>query len=161
MIQTPIILTLESINLIGHALEMSLIDDRTQELFSKFMPNIKQIYTTKKTDVYEVLIYDANYLKKINPEKTFTKWACVKAVHCKLVTTSMESLTIPKGLYAVFNYKGVAKNFGMFMQSIYTTWQPNSAYIIDNRPHFNVLGGQYKNNQPNSEERVYIPIKLK
>lgn len=41
------------------------------------------------------------------------------------------------------------------------TWLPASDYNLDNRPHFEVLGEKYKNNDPTSEEEIWIPIKLK
>ena len=49
----------------------------------------------------------------------------------------------------------------MFMNAILTKWLPHSNYNLDDRPHFNVLGDKYKNNDPDSEEDVYIPIKEK
>jgi len=48
-----------------------------------------------------------------------------------------------------------------FFQKIYTVWLPASDYVLDNRPHFEVLGDKYKNNDPSSEEEVWIPIKPK
>ncbi|MFM9945765.1 MAG: GyrI-like domain-containing protein, partial [Bacteroidia bacterium] len=44
---------------------------------------------------------------------------------------------------------------------IYGTWIPNSEYNLDNRPHFEILGEKYKNNHPDSEEEIWIPIKPK
>jgi AraC family transcriptional regulator len=38
---------------------------------------------------------------------------------------------------------------------------PNSAYALDDRAHFEVLGEKYKNNDPSSEEEIWIPIKVK
>jgi AraC family transcriptional regulator len=37
----------------------------------------------------------------------------------------------------------------------------NSKYLLDNRPHFETLGEKYKNEDPSSEEEVWIPIKLR
>ncbi len=34
-----------------------------------------------------------------------------------------------------------------------------SGYEMDTRPHFEILGAQYKNNDPDSEEDIYVPIK--
>jgi hypothetical protein len=31
--------------------------------------------------------------------------------------------------------------------------------MLDNRPHFEILGEKYKNADPDSEEDVYIPVK--
>ena len=65
---------------------------------------------------------------------------------------------IAGGLYAMFEYKGSSKDNSIF-QYIYTSWLPNSTYVLDDRPHFEVLGKKYKNNDPNSEEEIWIPIK--
>lgn len=62
-----------------------------------------------------------------------------------------------EGLYAVFDYKG-SSEVHKFIQYIYTSWLPNSEYKLDHRPHFEVLGEKYKNNDPNSEEEIWIPI---
>ncbi|WP_339791455.1 GyrI-like domain-containing protein [uncultured Imperialibacter sp.] len=42
---------------------------------------------------------------------------------------------------------------------IFGTWLPASAYDLDDRPHFEVLGDNYKNNDPTSEEEIWIPIR--
>lgn len=43
---------------------------------------------------------------------------------------------------------------------IYGSWLPNSTeYARDNRPHFEILGEKYKNNDPESEEEIWIPVK--
>ena len=72
----------------------------------------------------------------------------------------MESLTLPSGLYAVFHYKGLSSDPSIF-QYIFATWLPQSDYILDDRPHFEVLGEKYKNDDPDSEEDIYIPVKPK
>jgi len=40
------------------------------------------------------------------------------------------------------------------------TWLPNSEYALDNRPHCDILGKKYKNDDPSSEEEIWVPIKL-
>jgi len=66
-------------------------------------------------------------------------------------------LVVPSGLYAVFDYKGSSAASDIF-QYIYASWIPNSRYQIARRPHFEVLGEKYRNNDPNSEEEIWIPI---
>ena len=46
-------------------------------------------------------------------------------------------------------------------QYIFSEWIPQSDYSVDDRPHFEVLGAKYKNNDPDSEEEIWIPIKKK
>ena len=40
-------------------------------------------------------------------------------------------------------------------------WMRDSDYDLDNRPHFEILGEKYKNGSPDSEEEIWIPVKLK
>ncbi|MDP4819728.1 MAG: GyrI-like domain-containing protein [Saprospiraceae bacterium] len=57
------------------------------------------------------------------------------------------------------NYKGPSSDSATFFQFIFGTWLPNSDYILDDRPHFEVLEERYTNDDPNSEEEIWIPIK--
>ena len=89
----------------------------------------------------------------------FIKWATLEVSDIGNIPNGMKLLKLQSGLYAKFNYKGLAKDFGHLMSYIYTNWLPNSEFELDHRPHFNILGSKYKNNHPESEETVYIPIK--
>jgi len=147
--------------LVGHVIEMSFSNNKTYELFSGFMPNRKQITNATCSNIYEVLEYEDSHFKKFNPSHPFKKWAALEVSEFEPIPESMETLNLNKGLYAVFHYKGLANRFGAFMNSIFTEWLPQSNYELDHRPHFNLLGDKYKNNHPDSEEDVYIPIKKK
>ena len=72
----------------------------------------------------------------------------------------MERILLPASVYAVFDYKGLSTDTSIF-QYIFGAWLPSSPYVLDQRPHFEVLGEKYKNNDVNSEEQIYIPIKSK
>jgi AraC family transcriptional regulator len=72
----------------------------------------------------------------------------------------MEMFILQGGLYAVFDYKGLNTDNSIF-QYILGIWLPVSDYVLDNRPHFEVLCDKYKNNDPISEEEIWIPIKTK
>ena len=147
--------------LVGYVIEMSLINNKTHDLFSRFMPTKKQIENTISSDIFEVMVYDLSYFKNFNPNHSFIKWAALEVSTPKIHHKDMQSLTLNEGMYAVFRYKGLPQEFGMFMNSILREWIPQSHYEIDHRPHFNILGKAYKNNHPDSEEDVYIPIKKK
>lgn len=77
------------------------------------------------------------------------------------VPEKMKTLVIPSGLYAVFNYKGSAAEAAKFYQYIFATWLPDSDYILDNRPHFALMGEKYKNDSQDSEEEIWIPLRNK
>ncbi|ULC58654.1 GyrI-like domain-containing protein [Flaviramulus sp. BrNp1-15] len=159
--QKPRVESITTKKLIGQSIEMSLTNNKTFDLFSGFMPKRKLINNIIGEAVYEVCIYDDLHFKSFNPNNTFSKWATIEVSNFENLPEGMKALTINEGLYAIFKYKGLAKDFGSFMSYIFSEWFPKSEYILDNRPHFNVLGEQYKNNHPDSEEDVYIPIKLK
>lgn len=55
-------------------------------------------------------------------------------------------------------YQGLPSQAGPFYQSIFQEWFPRSGYRLDKRPHFEVMGDKYKNNDPSSEEMIYMPV---
>ena len=96
-----------------------------------------------------------------SPLTEFEKWAAVEVSDCREIPEGMETLIVPEGLYAVFDYKGAANNFAPIFHYIFGTWISTSGYEVDRRPHFDVLGEKYKGNAPNSEEEIWIPVKIK
>ena len=58
----------------------------------------------------------------------------------------------------IFDHKGSSSDHSIF-EYIFSKWLPASKYEVDDRPHFEVLGLNYKNNDPESEEEIWIPIK--
>ena len=157
---TPKIVTLEEKKLIGISIEMSLVDNKTGQLWGQFGPRIKDIKNRVSSDKISMQIYPNDYYQNFSPAKSFTKWATVEVAHYDNLAPEMETFTLSSGLYAVFNYKG-SSNDNSIYQYIFQLWIPKSKYLVDNRPHFEVLGEKYKNNDPTSEEEIWIPIKLK
>ena len=155
----PTIKTFSSTKFIGKNLSFTYADYRAFELWSSFMPRRKEILNTIGTDLYNIQINPENF--DFNPNTPFVKWAAVAVTNFDLVPEGMEVLEIPQGLYAVFNYKGDQSNVAAFFNAIYTEWLPASGYELGNHPQFEILGEKYKNNDPNSEEEIWIPIKNK
>lgn len=105
-------------------------------------------------------VYPSDYYQSFSPTKPFEKWAAVEVSSLETIPDGMASFILPAGLYAVFEYKGSSADHSIF-QYIFSEWLPQSAYLVDDRPHFEVLGPKYKNNDPNSEEEIWIPIKAR
>lgn len=97
----------------------------------------------------------------IDPGKEFEKWAGVKVHGFENIPNDMHELVIPKGEYAVFNYKGKPSEAHRTYQYIYGNWIPNSYYVLDDRPHFALMGEKYKGERPDSEEELWIPVRKK
>jgi AraC family transcriptional regulator len=144
---------------IGKRVKMSLAVNRTQELWQSFMPQMGQIQNRSSSELFSVEIYDdTSFFEHFSPDKMFQKWAAVPVTHLDFIPNAMELLEIPKGLYAVFPYKGKASEAPKAYAYIFGTWIPNSDYLLDRRPHFAIMGEKYKNEDPDSEEELWIPI---
>mgnify|MGYP000518502568 CR=1 FL=1 len=145
--------------LVGRSLKMSLANDRTFELWSGFIPKRKLIKNIAGTDLYSLQVYsELPDFKKFSPDTQFEKWALVEVTEFEDGLAEFETFLLQAGLYAVFVHKGTTSDFHKTIKTIYVDWLPGSDYELDDRPHFEVLGEKYKNDHPDSEEEVWIPV---
>lgn len=157
---SPTIQSLSEKKLIGKNLTMSYVDNRTIELWKSFMPVRKEIKNRSSDKMFSVQVYDSSYsFSNFNPAATFQKWAAMEVPDFNSVPAGMSTFVLPQGQYAVFPYKGPASGGGQIFQYIFGVWLPASGYAVDNRPHFELLGEKYKNDDPDSEEEFWIPVK--
>lgn len=156
----PRIELLKEKKLMGKRHTMSLSDNKTGELWRIFMPRRREITNNLSHDLISMAIYKPTYFADFSPTTDFEKWAAVEVTDFDHVPSDMETFTLTAGLYAVFDYKGSSTDTSIF-QYIFGVWLPNSGYLLDERPHFEVLGGKYKNADPDSEEEIWIPIRTK
>jgi AraC family transcriptional regulator len=145
--------------LVGKKLSMSLADFKIGELWKMFLPRKKAISNNLTNDLISMVVYPSRYFEDFKPSNEFERWAAVEVSDFETIPDDMENFTLASGLYAVFDYKGSDAN--SIFKYILGEWLPNSDYQLDDRPHFEVLGEKYKNNDPNSEEEIWIPIKSK
>ena len=157
----PRIELLREKKLIGKRMKMSFADNKTGELWRIFMPRRKEITNNIGTDLYSMQIYPTFFFDNFNPEIEFEKWATIEVSDFEIVPYEMATFTLPSGLYAVFLYKGAASAASSTFQYIFGIWLPDSVYNLDDRPHFEILGDKYINDDPDSEEEIWIPIKKK
>jgi AraC family transcriptional regulator len=155
----PRIETLPEKKFIGKRIKMSFSDNKTRELWSSFMPRRREIKNNIGSELYSIEVYEPLYFNNFNPEKEFDKWAAVEVIDFETVPDDMETLTSPGGLYAVFIHKGSADKASETYRYIFGTWLPASDFLLDVRPHFAVMGEKYKNDETDSEEEVWIPVK--
>lgn len=144
--------------LVGKRIIMSMSENKTAEHWRSFMTLRKSILNSVGNDLYSLQVYPPSYFDNFNPEKTFEKWAVAEVFNFENIPENFETFTLPGGLYAVFHHIGMDTSI---FHTIFTEWLPKSKYLVDNRPHFEILGEKYKNGDPNSEEEIWIPIKPK
>ena len=147
--------------LVGKRMRLSYADYRIAELWRGFMPRRKEIKNCLSADLISMVVYKPNHFTDFKLTNEFERWAAVEVSNFDDVPDDMETHVLPGGQYAVFHYKGSSTDSASFFQQIYMVWLPASDFVLDNRPHFEVLGDKYKNNDPSSEEEVWIPIKPK
>ncbi len=146
--------------LAGHHLTMSLAQNRTDELWKNFLPKRKLINNLLNQDLISMQQYPPSFFENFDPGREFEKWAAVEVSDFGNLPAPMEPFILQGGLYALFNYKG-SSNDPIIFQFIFQSWLPGSEYVLDDRPHFEVLGAKYQNNNPDSEEEIWIPVKRK
>lgn len=157
----PVLEILAEKKFIGKRIKMSFSDNKTQELWRSFMPRRKEINNRIGEELYSIEIYEPLFFENFNPEREFYKCAAVEVTNFDSVPVEMETLISPGGLYAVFHYTGAASKGAEMYQYIFQKWLPGSNFLLDYRPHFAVMGNKYKNEDPESEEDLCIPIKNK
>ena len=140
-------------------MKMSLSDNKTGELIM-ILYREKMKFKIKLIIFFSISIYDEFYLNKYNRDSEFENWASVEVPEIRNISGGMESFLLPSGLYALFFYKGINTDTKIF-KYIFQIWLPDSEYLLDERPYFEILGEKYKNNDPDSEEEIYIPVKGK
>lgn len=154
----PHIKTAQEIKLLGIRRSMSLAQFSIAELWSAFMPRRSEIAHCKSNDLFSIACYPPDYFESYSPFSTFERWAAVEVSDFECVPAGLEAFTLSGGLYAVFRVKGLNSDHSAF-QYFYNTWIHESAFVFDNRPHFEVLGEKYRNDDPQSEEDIWIPLK--
>ncbi|MBL7930485.1 MAG: GyrI-like domain-containing protein [Bacteroidia bacterium] len=155
--------TIPAKKFIGLKIMSSVVKEpESARIWPQFMPRRKEISSIKGNEVYALTVYPGDYFQKsFDPNAPFEKWATVEVNDFNSVPMGMETLESSGGLYAVFSYKGSVTEAYKALQYIYMSWLPSSDYLADGRPHMAVMGEKYKNNDPESEEEFWIPVKKK
>ncbi len=134
--------TLAEKKLVGNRMVMSLAQNKTYELWKKFMPRRMEIKNSVGNELFSLQVFSNSYSDVFNPNTEFEKWASAEVSDFDSIPDGMETFVLPSGLYSVFIYRGSSKDTRIF-QYIYNDWLPNSVYKLDNRPHFEILGEKY------------------
>jgi AraC family transcriptional regulator len=158
----PRIEALPEKKLVGKRIKMSFADNKTRELWQSFMPLARSAMANAAgVKFYSVEIYEPHFfLDSFDAQKEFEKWAAIEAGNFEAVPENFEMLTIPEGLYAVFLHQGTASDGVKTYQYIFETWLPASGFSLDERPHFALMGEKYKTDALDSEEEIWIPVKV-
>lgn len=160
--EEPRIRILPKTQLAGLKTYMSYSHNTTGLLWKRFMPEYHKITDTAGKELYSVEVYDnPDFFRNFEPAREFEKWAAVAVESGAVLPKGFTFFVLPSGKYAVFNYKGKSGEAAEIYRYIYSEWIPNSKYRLDSRPHFALMGAKYKNDHPDSEEEIWIPVREK
>ncbi len=146
---------------VGRHARMSLANDRTFELWNSFMPRRNEVGLRAGSELFSIGVYPPLYFVNFDPSAEFEKWAAVRVTDVVSIPDGMETIASPEGAYAVFKYTGLPSDGGKAFDYIFGTWLPNSGYVLEERPHYAVMGEKYRNGDPASEEELWLPVRLK
>lgn len=155
---TPRIQTVPEKRFVGRKQKMSISENTTGLLWKGFMPRVHEIQNRIGIELYSIDIFPESYFEAYKPETNFEKWAAAEVSEVACIPEGFESITSPEGMYAIFQYKGLPGSAPAALKYIFGEWLPKSGFELDSRPHFWVMGEKYKNDDPNSEEELYIPL---
>lgn len=144
----------------GKSREMSFATDVTPQLWGSFMPHRHKISQVVGTSFYSVQCYPESFdFRQFSPHASFTKWAAVEVEAISEGEDEFETLQIPAGTYAVFTFRGPAHSYPPTAAYVYGEWIPAAGYEVDVRPHFEILPADYRPDNPEAEEEIWIPIR--
>jgi AraC family transcriptional regulator len=154
----PTIVALEPSILVGIRIQTTLSAD-PRLLWQRFKPRVKTIENRLGTDFYSVHVYAAGTtFEKFTPNTLFEKWAAVEVSNSDNIPDEMEVLSLPSGLYAVFVHHGLSSGYAQTSQYIFEQWLPNAGYRVDGRPHFDLFGADYRLDDADAREEIWVPI---
>jgi AraC family transcriptional regulator len=147
--------------LVGIKIRTSIGENRNRELWQTFKPLARTIRGRESTDFYSVEVFDeSTSFENFTPRTLFDKWAAVAVSSLDDVPEQMETLTL-SGEYAVFLHTGLPSDFPATSRYIFGEWIPASGYVVDHRPHFEVMTADYRPDDPEATEEIWVPIKSK
>lgn len=159
----PKIESLQQKTIVGMRMRLNFANFAVGSLWARFMPRCATVKNRIGKELFSLAVYPENFSFSkggFNAEIYFERWAGVEVESPKDMPDEMESLVVPAGLYAIFHYKGLNTDTSIY-EYIHGEWLPGSPYVLDTRPHFELLGEKYRNGDPNSEEDIYIPVRLR
>lgn len=146
--------------LVGMAAEMSLNEDATAVLWRRFMPRKKEIQNPLSEVLYSVQNFSGlDGFESFTPETIFEKWAAVEVASRDCVPHEMQLFVLRGGHFAVFDHCGPPSEFSKTLSFIFTQWMPLSGWKLDDREHFEMLLPDWRADDPNVHEEVWIPVK--
>lgn len=130
----------------------------TATIWKKFMPRRGEINNRLNSNYISMRVFQRLADDPLTHQTAYDEWAAVEVSEAADIPAGMEFFLVPDGAYAVFIHEGPASGFPDTMKSIFNEWLPSSEYELDNRPHLAIMGADYRPDDPDATEEIWIPI---
>ncbi len=147
--------------LIGMSAKMSVASDATPALWQRFMPRRNEIRNRVGELYYSVQNFsELDGFESFTPATVFEKWAAVEVDPDDVfIPELMQRFVLRGGHYAVFDHYGPPREFPRTLRFIFSEWLPHSGWELDAREHFEVLQPNWRADDPQAHEEVWIPLR--
>lgn len=116
------------------------------------------IYSNEIQEYQQIALYHDN--PTITPLTQCHYVACISTEQT-LPNTSLPKLTIPKGIYAKFDFSGSYGDVLAFMHWVYFVWLPENAYETTTNPAYSIYHkNHFLEDDALFELSYYLPIKI-
>ena len=128
-------------------------------LWGKFRRSLAEMGAHQSGPFFNITCYDPGFeMRNFGPNTAFDRLAAVEVSTGSVAVPHMEIFQIPPGKYARFIHEGPAATFPESLRHFYGAWLPHSGYQLADRPHFEILGPEYRPDDPQAREEVWIPV---
>jgi AraC family transcriptional regulator len=157
---TPKIVEINERLVAGLRIRTSLAENKTFELWTNFKQRIAAVQRIRSNQFYSIQKFpDDISFQTFDPSTQFEKWAAAAMEDFDTLPDEFESFAIPGGRYAVFIHHGPPSKFAETSRYIFGEWLPESGMQLDKRVHFEIFKSDYRPDDPNATEEVWIPIR--
>ena len=149
-------------HVIGIGKVMSMANDATPLLWQSLMPRREEISGRVSTSYVSMRVHLERGIpvqRMFSPDTEFEKWAAVEVADGNPVPDGMRAHTLAGGLYAIFEHKGSSSKFPDTMRYIFGAWLPSSEYELDDREQFEIVPENWRPNDEDASEEIFIPIR--
>lgn len=155
----PRIHRLDGMELVGMRRRMTMGAHTTPELWRAFRARLSEVRGSASEHFVSMRVYGALERRAPALHTPFHQWAAVEVAADAPVPDGMARHRIEEGTWAVFDYRGAARDVRPFARWIHDSWLPGSEWLLAEREQFEVLPPDYRPTDPDAREEIWIPVR--
>ena len=152
----PEIREMQTRTIIGRNLLLPLYSREVFALWKEFRTE------QMKAGLIDVELYSIQEFAEWPPKTTIMHWSGIEKQDTVKYPEEWQECVLQGGAYAFALFKGDSEEFPAMLKDIIVSWIPTTDYEYDpSRLQFQVMPHDYKLDDPNAEEQVWIPVRTR